>query len=570
MEAGTAITLEELRSRLSDLEARQRAAGGVADAAWAASVRAGHGLGDGGGRAGVGEGQTEHVWSEPAPLATAVDADGVVWENVDARLSSSLDVASQIARAWQAPLSFCREGDLLDTVGVLARLSQARDLLLVRVVTELEARGVDSPGGLSRIDWLRSLDPSLTAATARSVVTVAGAAAAGQAPSPFDDASAAARRALHQALVDDVLAGSVPVGNAAQIIDLGQRLDPVADPSELHHALEHLIGQAAKLRPEELARACRLHADQLRPPKDLDELDDARRGARGLWFSRPNRTGMVNLKGVLDPENAAIVQGAIDPLAAPRPLVDEDTGATIEPDPRPAHQRRLDALVEIIGRGVAAPGEQPSTDKAKIVVTIDYDTLARTLTASDRTPGVGSTGCGRRSGAAPGSRPESGPGCGPGSLSGVSASGDVLSPTTVRRLACDASLIAAVLGTQGEPLDVGRRHRLVTPAIRTALVLRDKGCSFPGCTVPAAWTDAHHVTHWIDGGPTSLENLALLCRRHHLHVHRHGLTATVTGARVSWHTWQQWRRDWRSRGHPTADLDPAARRSAAPCADPGP
>ncbi|XKF82994.1 HNH endonuclease [Humibacillus xanthopallidus] len=125
----------------------------------------------------------------------------------------------------------------------------------------------------------------------------------------------------------------------------------------------------------------------------------------------------------------------------------------------------------------------------------------------------------------------------------MSGTGDVLSPATVRRLACDASLIAAVLGGQGEPLDVARQHRLVTPAIRTALVLRDKGCSFPGCTVPAAWTDAHHLVHWIDGGATSLDNLTLLCRRHHTHVHRQGLTATVTPTGVTWHTWQQWRRD---------------------------
>ena len=358
-----------------------------------------------------------------------------------------------------------------------------------------------------------------------------------QDPSPFEDAKATARRAVHEALLARVRDGSVPVGNAAQVIELGQRLDAVADPGELTRTVEHLSGQAASLRAEELAKECRLHADQLRPPRDLDDLDDARRGARGLWFSRPNKTGMVNLKAVLDPEHAAIVKGAIDPLAAPRPLLDEDTRAVIEPDPRPAHQRRLDALVEIIGRGVAAPEGQQTTDKAKIVVTIDYDTLAGRL-AIDALRRDAPAGPQRQ----PPAGSEAGPArSGPGRVSGT---GDVLSPSTVRRLACDASLIAAVLGRQGAPLDVARRHRLVTPAIRTALVLRDHGCSFPGCTVPAAWTDAHHVTHWVDGGPTSIGNLALLCRRHHTYVHRHGLTATVTPHGVTWHTWQQWRRDW--------------------------
>ena len=578
MEARTARTIEELRSRLGDLEARQRAAGGVADSAWAAgseSVDAAEPSGPAGaalmggstGSRATGAGSDfspdEHVRSPESPLATGVDADGVVWENVDARLSASLDVAAQIARSWQAPLAFCRETDLLDTVSVLGHLRQARDLILLRVVTELEARGVASPGGLSRVDWLRAVDPSLTAAAARAVVTVASAAAAaaGHDPSAFEDAATTARRAVRESLLSRVGDGALPVDNAAQILELGDRLQSVADPGELTQAMQHLTEEAGSLRAEELARACRQHADELRPPRDLDDLDDARRGARGLWFSQPNKTGMVNLKAILDPESAAIVKGAIDPLAAPRPLRDEDTRAVTEPDPRPAHQRRLDALVEIVGRGVAAPDGQQTTDKAKIVVTIDYDTLADKLadsptntdgqqTTTDTDTGTG-TGTGTdihtragadalATGAAATGRP--GTGC------GVSGTGDILSPATVRRLACDASLIAAVLGGQGEPLDVARHHRLVTPAIRTALVLRDTRCSFPGCTVPAAWTDAHHLTHWIDGGTTSLHNLALLCRRHHTYVHRHGLTATVTATGVTWHTWQQWRRGAPCRG----------------------
>ena len=418
---------------------------------------------------------------------------------------------------------------------------------------------------------------------------------------------------MHAALLEAVRGGSVPVGNAAQVIELGQRLERVADPAELHDALERLAGQAGTLRPEELARACRGHADQLRPPRDLDELDEARRAARGLWFSRPNPTGMVNLKGVLDPEHAAIVKGAVDPLAAPRPLLDE-AGGMIEPDPRPAHQRRADALVEIIGRGVAAPEGQQTTDKAKVVVTIDYDTLAGRLTPTpdhhrprrprrprtdhaDRTEGAeggaepgaraSAPGSGSRSGSRSGSGSGSGAtgrgpagrdgsdgagagfGAGLGAGFGVSATGDVLSPATVRRLACDASLIAAVLGGHGEPLDVGRRHRLVTPAIRTALILRDRGCSFPGCTVPAAWTDAHHLTHWIDGGRTSLDNLALLCRRHHTYVHRHHLTATITATGVTWHTWQHWRHDRPGRGQHRATQPPSTIRDDD-ADDPGP
>src|SRR5699024_824611 len=70
-----------------------------------------------------------------------------------------------------------------------------------------------------------------------------------------------------------------------------------------------------------------------------------------------------------------------------------------------------------------------------------------------------------------------------------------------------------------------------------ALWLRDKQCTFPGCTIPPQWCDAHHVDHWVNGGPTDLSNGALLCQRHHTYVHTHDLTATVTDTDVTWHTW---------------------------------
>ena len=74
-----------------------------------------------------------------------------------------------------------------------------------------------------------------------------------------------------------------------------------------------------------------------------------------------------------------------------------------------------------------------------------------------------------------------------------------------------------------QPLDVGRRTRTIPPAIRRALVVRDGGCRAGGCDRPPAWTDAHHLRHWADGGPTTLDNLVLLCRRHHRLVHEGAL-----------------------------------------------
>ena len=85
-------------------------------------------------------------------------------------------------------------------------------------------------------------------------------------------------------------------------------------------------------------------------------------------------------------------------------------------------------------------------------------------------------------------------------------------------------------------VELGRALRLFTPGQRRLLEQRDAGCSFPGCTTPPAWCQAHHVQHWSRGGPTDITNAALLCQRHHTHVHRHDLTATITTTGVTWHT----------------------------------
>jgi hypothetical protein len=77
-------------------------------------------------------------------------------------------------------------------------------------------------------------------------------------------------------------------------------------------------------------------------------------------------------------------------------------------------------------------------------------------------------------------------------------------------------------GAPSQPLDVGRATRVIQPAQRAALTVRDGGCVFPGCDRPLAWCEAHHLQHWLHGGPTNLANLALLCRAHHRAVHEGG------------------------------------------------
>ncbi len=102
-----------------------------------------------------------------------------------------------------------------------------------------------------------------------------------------------------------------------------------------------------------------------------------------------------------------------------------------------------------------------------------------------------------------------------------------LHPNTLDMLMCDAALHPVIVNSLGVPIDMGRSVRLATPAQRRALTVRDGGCIFPGCNAPAAWCDAHHVNHFEDGGPTDLNNLALLCRHHHGITHRTGWTMKI-------------------------------------------
>jgi HNH endonuclease len=86
-----------------------------------------------------------------------------------------------------------------------------------------------------------------------------------------------------------------------------------------------------------------------------------------------------------------------------------------------------------------------------------------------------------------------------------------------------ATLLPPTLGgAPSQPLEVGRTTRVVNPAQRNALVVRDGGCAFPACERPPGWCEAHHLVHWLHGGPTDLPNLALLCRAHHRAVHEGG------------------------------------------------
>jgi hypothetical protein len=120
---------------------------------------------------------------------------------------------------------------------------------------------------------------------------------------------------------------------------------------------------------------------------------------------------------------------------------------------------------------------------------------------------------------------------GDGAQSSIDDSANV-SAETSRRLCCDASVVHWLDNHNGEPLSIGRKSRSIPPSIRRALQRRDLGCRFPGCTC-THYVDAHHIKHWADGGETCMENLVLLCRKHHRFVHEDGFSVRAhVGGRI--------------------------------------
>lgn len=157
----------------------------------------------------------------------------------------------------------------------------------MRLVGDIEARGLPCPGGLSRVDWLRSLDPTVTVTAAKAVMTCAVAFNQPRWESLRDAVLIREARAGNSeqgggADAGGGVTGRVTVGEAAQVIDFHARLQPVADPDDLEQAVGVLTEQARDLRPEDLARLARQLSDQVRPPQDAADLDQKRRDGRGL------------------------------------------------------------------------------------------------------------------------------------------------------------------------------------------------------------------------------------------------------------------------------------------------
>jgi Domain of unknown function (DUF222) len=226
-------------------------------------------------------------------------------------------------------------------------------------------------------------------------------------------------------------------------------------------------------------------------------------GRRGLTLTPLD--GMLLLRGQLDPEAGAALTTALDALTPP----------PMQGEPRTPAQRRADALADL-ARTALRDGRLPTIGGTRPQIALLLPAPAprpHTHQAPAQTP-------------PPHPRPAPAQAAPPTTLGREPAwlewIGDIPDPVA-HRIACDADVWPAIINpTTAQPLTVGRAHRLVPHWIRKALHIRDRGCRFPGCHAPPAWTDAHHLHTWADGGRTDLHNLLLLCRYHHCLVHEGG------------------------------------------------
>ena len=271
-----------------------------------------------------------------------------------------------------------------------------------------------------------------------------------------------------------------------------------ADPGAFGAAEPLLVAAASRHPLGELARVLQAWRDRVEAEHVEDRPDP--RSARRRLHASVTFAGMVRVDGDLDP---ATGESLLTALGA---VLDAEARTRGPEDDRTPAQRRADALGAVC-RGFLDRGDRPvvAGERPHLTLTVGAGVLAGSAGEASGSP----------DGAADPGRMD---------LAGMAELGHAgpVPAELARQLACDASVMRVVLGARSEPLDVGRRTPVVSPAIRRAVILRDRHCRFPGCDRPQAWCDAHHVTHWADGGRTALDNLLLLCRRHHGLVHRRG------------------------------------------------
>ncbi|MER6669439.1 DUF222 domain-containing protein [Amycolatopsis japonica] len=375
----------------------------------------------------------------------------------------------------ELPRELWRAGKLELAHGVthLLQVMRVASAGLGKFLAEIESRGAEDLFGYgSAASWLADV-ARISLGDAQDMVIRALALN----PAPSVGGEVAVFAPATAAAAEDGALGEQHIDLILEILRKIPSDVPVEDRAGAEKILANLARDAGPKQIAEAGADLLAHLD----PDGNEPKDPEPAPPRREVFVERRKDGFWKLSGLLDPETGARTAAALDAYAAKRP-VDEFGQA----DHRTLPQRRGDAWAELLDLAIACP-DQPGTSgyRTLVHVTVGLDALKT---------GLG-TAC----------------------LDFVGR----ITAREARLAACDCLMIPAVLGAAGEPLDVGRMKRFVTPGQRRALNIRDGGCAFPGCHRAPKHCHAHHIRHWADGGPTDLRNLVLLCSFHHRLIH-HG------------------------------------------------
>ena len=283
--------------------------------------------------------------------------------------------------------------------------------------------------------------------------------------------------------------GQIGAEHVSVIRSFFKHLPAHVDAGTREHAEADVARYARELAPEDLRQVTDKLATLLDQDGTLTDGDRARR--RGITIGRQQPDGMSTITGLLDPQLRATLDAVFAKLAAPgmcnpddlTPQVDDNAGQEqVDRDLRSPAQRRHDALTAL-SRAMLASGKLGQHNGMPATLFIST-TLAELESATGHA---------------------------------ITAGGSLLPMSEVIRQARHAHHYLAVFdGATEVPLYLGRSKRLASAGQRIVLYGRERGCSAPGCTVPAYYCEVHHaVADWVDNGHTDIDELTLACPGHH-------------------------------------------------------
>ena len=361
--------------------------------------------------------------------------------------------------------------ELIDRVTFLKSVVRQAEHDMLHTVAQLDGRGEFTDRGIRTAAAVADLLRCASGQARRLVAAAVSVFPTSLTGEPLEPRLPATATALGGWEIDRAHAEVI---QRALSSDAAGRLDPGT-----WAGVETTLADLARLhRPDELAHLAAVLIEELDqdgpPPDDKDQL------VNELHLAKSRTGGGGRIKGQLDAATFDVVMRAIRATMTPAKSTDpsglgRDTSLG---------QRQAEALGAICEHALddgylpAEGGERPH-----MTAILNFETMRTQARGAELEFG------------------------------GHTTAGEL------RRMLCDAKITPVVLDGDGQPLDVGREKRCVTPAQRKAIAARDGGCAHPGCDRTPIWCQIHHIRHWIDGGKTDIDNLVMLCREHHRIIH---------------------------------------------------